>query len=251
MNHLSEEQLILYYYGEADEADAIKTHLSFCPHCRSNYESFQRVFAAVDAMEVPARGENYGQEVWQRIKPRLGKPRVFLWSFPVRPPRWAVAGAMAALVAAAFLLGRFWQAPQVSTPPSPPGQVRERVLLATVGDHLERSQRFLTELLNTAANGGVNISTQQDVAEELLAANRLYRLSAERAGEIGMASVLEDLERELLEIAHSPSQLTSSELDQIRRRVDEQGLLFKVRVIGTRVRERERAAAREMARRIL
>ena len=96
MNHISEEQLILYYYGEADEADAIKTHLSFCPHCRSNYESFQRVLAVVDAVEVPARTENYSQEVWQRLKPRLGRPRGFLWSFLARPPRWAVAGAMAA-----------------------------------------------------------------------------------------------------------------------------------------------------------
>ena len=150
-----------------------------------------------------------------------------------------------------FMLGRFWREPEVSPFLSPPGQVRERMLLASVGDHLDRSQRFLTELLNTAANGGVNISSQQEVAEDLLSANRLYRQSAQRAGEIGMASVLEDLERELLEIAHTPSQLTSPELDQIRRRIDEQGLLFKVRVIGTGVRERERAAAREMARRIL
>ena len=107
------------------------------------------------------------------------------------------------------------------------------------------------EVANASGNGSVDISQQQASAEDLVAANRLYRQSAERAGEAGMAGVLEELERILLEIAHSSSQLTSGELNEIRRRIDTQGILFKVRVIGDRVRERQKAAARELARRNL
>ena len=59
----------------------------------------------------------------------------------------------------------------------------------------------------------------------------------------------EELERILLEIAHSPSQLTSGELNEIRGRIDTQGILFKVRVIGYQARERQKAAARELVRR--
>jgi len=105
------------------------------------------------------------------------------------------------------------------------------------------------EVVNASGNGSVDISQLQASAEELVAANRLYRQSAERAGEAGMAGVLEELERILLEIAHSPSQLTSGELNEIRGRIDAQGILFKVRVIGYQARERQKAAARELFRR--
>ena len=64
-------------------------------------------------------------------------------------------------------------------------------------------------------------------------------------------SRLNTVERILLELAHSSSQLTSGELNEIRRRIDTQGILFKVRVIGDRVGERQKAAARELARRNL
>ena len=39
MNHSSEEQLILHYYGEEDEAPAIERHLEECAECRALYHS--------------------------------------------------------------------------------------------------------------------------------------------------------------------------------------------------------------------
>ena len=57
-------------------------------------------------------------------------------------------------------------------------QVRERVLLVAVGDHLERSQMVLIELANAGAHTGVDISYEQKAAEDLLESNRLYRQTA-------------------------------------------------------------------------
>jgi len=50
--------------------------------------------------------------------------------------------------------------------------------------------------------------------------------------------VLEELERLLLDVAHGPSRLSSEDLSALRSRIEEQGVLFKVRVIGSTLRER-------------
>ena len=105
----------------------------------------------------------------------------------------------------------------------------------------------MIELVNT--NGAVDISTEQAWTEELVAANRLYRRAAEAAGERTMASVLEELERTLVEIANSPPKLTSTDLRELRQRIAEQGILFKLRVFGSQLEAREQASARERARR--
>ena len=76
MTHLNEEQLILFHYGEEKysepaERRAVAGHLAACAACRTNYESLQRVLAAVETVPVPERPEGYGGEVWSRLRPRL------------------------------------------------------------------------------------------------------------------------------------------------------------------------------------
>jgi hypothetical protein len=52
---------------------------------------------------------------------------------------------------------------------------------------------------------------------------------------------LDDLERVLLEIAHSPNEVSSGQLDDLRQQIESRGLLFKVRVMGSQAREQEAA----------
>ena len=77
-------------------------------------------------------------------------------------------------------------------------------------------------------------------AEELIATNRLYRQTASRSGDAGVTDVLEQLETVLLEIARSPAPLSAEEQESLRQRIEGQGLLFKVRVLSSRLREQER-----------
>jgi len=253
MNHLNEEQLILYHYGEEAyrkpaERRAVAEHLAACSECRSSYEALQRVLAAVETLPVPERAEGYGSEVWARIRPRLdaapGKTALTGWAWWFAPQRWALAGAMAALLIVAFLVGRIThEGPSTSTGISP--QVRERILLVAVGDHLERSQMILVELSNMPSNGKVDISSEQRMASELVGENRLYRQTALNAGEVGVASVLDQLERVLVEVANSPSEVSSKEMETLRKRIESQGILFKVRVIGSDVRERAKPSQQD------
>jgi hypothetical protein len=122
------------------------------------------------------------------------------------------------------------------------GTVRERILLIDLGDHLDRSQMMLVELVSAGDGGPVDITTERARAEQLLAANRLYRETALRTGDRATAALLDDLERVLVDVAASPSTLTQEGLDEVRRRIESKELLFKVRVVSSDVRARQRAA---------
>src|SRR5689334_2255115 len=113
MNHLSEEQLILHYYGEDphddNSADAnsgqpvtldaltIERHLEECGECRTLFASVQRVLNIVDSFPVPEQPANYGEQVWKRIEPKLPARRMGWFALPA-PWRWAAVGAAAAVL---------------------------------------------------------------------------------------------------------------------------------------------------------
>jgi len=235
--HPDDERLILFHY-EGDRS--VARHLDACLPCQGRMAGIRRLFELVEAEAVPERGEAYGQDVWRRIAPRLPERPRPGWRLVFAPPRLAFAGALAAIALAAFLAGRFWRSPEL--PAATVSETRERILLVTVGDHLERSQAVLIELLHSPAEGPA-AERDRARARELLAANRLYRQTAASAGERGVSDVLEDLERVLLEASHGASPVSMENLEGLRRKAEAEGVLFKIRVLGSRVREREEAMA--------
>jgi len=239
MNHLSEEQLVLYYYGEDGSPD-VAGHLAACEACRAQYAGLQRVLNVVDMAPVPERNANYGAQVWSRLQPRLGSRgrgwTGVLW-WPAR--HWAAAAAVAVLMVTAFLAGRYYPHAQPVQQAANTGQVRERILLIAVGEHLERSQMVLVELMNAAPGHALDVSSERDRAADLVAENRLYRQTAARAGDVRVANMLDQLEPVLLEIARGPDRLTSGQLERLRQRIESGGIMFKVRVVGSAVRDRE------------
>jgi hypothetical protein len=225
---------VLLYYGESDEAASIDQHLVECEACRKEFRALQLVLNTVDSAPVPERGAEYGRAVWQRIEKRIGKRkqrRFAQW--------WIWAPAMAALLVTAFLAGRLTHKP-VGTDVAKNQQIRERILMVAVGDHLERSQMVLAELSNAPDHvGKLDITDERQMASELLDDNRLYRQTARSTGNTAVANVLDDLERVLIEIAHSPTEVSSGQLDDLRQQIESRGLLFKVRVMGSEVRQQE------------
>jgi hypothetical protein len=151
---------------------------------------------------------------------------------------------MAGLLVGAFVAGRHYPgrisrtAVQLAKSGDP---ARERVLLVAVGDYLERSQMVLIELANANPKGPLNISSEQERAEDLLTENRLYRQTADHTGNTAVSDVLDDLDRVLLEIAHAPSEWTTEDMAKFRQRLEAEGILFKIRVLGSNVRNQEDA----------
>jgi hypothetical protein len=250
MKHPNEEELIAYQGGELLRRKAIADHLSDCPECRDELERIDAVLAALSAMPVPEPGKDYGQRVWQKIGPRLPRKRarwgnLFAGGFStgwLGPRHWAAGGAVAAVVIVAFLAGRMTKhvAPDLSVADA--SKVRERVLLVAVGEHLGRSEMVLVELGNaepvSAKQKRVDISPERRRAEALLEENRLYRQTAMEQGDSGLAAVLDELERVLLDVAHSPQEVSPAQLESIRQRIESHGILFKVRVVGEELQQR-------------
>ncbi len=237
MAHCSDDELILAYYGESDAADA---HVAHCVECAARYRELQSTLALVGTGAVPERDDRYGLEVWQRIRHRLPDDEPRWYALGARWRLTAVAAAAAVLlIVTGFVAGRVSLPEPASIATDRPAGVddaaRRRVLMLTVADHLERSERVLTDIVNAPA--GADLSTQQEWAGDLLASSRLYRQDLIDHDERTIASVLDDLERTLLEIVHRPSLATDEDLDAIRRRVDSVALLFKVRVMTNELRE--------------
>jgi hypothetical protein len=253
--HVTDEDLILQYYGELPDADRqrVDDHVAACAACRADAARLRVVFSAVDAAPVPEPAAGYERRIWAQVEARLPERRAGWWAEWLWAPghRGAVA-AVALLVVAAFAAGRYWRGPGGPTAPTagptptasaPATQAaRDRILLVAVGDHLEQTEMVLIELANADGGDRVNISAARAQAVDLVAANRLYRQTAAGAGHAAIAGVLEDLERALIEVARSPSEVSRRDLTDMLQGIEAEGLLFKLRVVSEQMREREEAA---------
>ena len=250
MTHLNEQDLVLHYYGELAGDDERRTaaHIGDCADCRREFTRLQRVLGAIDesalAPELPA---GFERTTWARLEPSLpsDRRRWFSWIVPT-PAALALAGVVLLLVGAAFFAGRV-SSPSSGSPVAsaiPVEQVRERILLVDLGEHLERSQMILVELVSADAGGSANLSGERARAEQLLAANRLYRHTAASTGDRAVTELLDELERVLVELAAGPERLSSQDLEGVRRQIGAEGLLFRVRVVSSEVRERQKDAVR-------
>lgn len=237
MTHIHEDELVLHYYGEMDDAveAQLATHLATCAACAEQYRRLQRVLAAVDAGAPADAPENFERIVWARLEPNLVRDA----------NRWnlaplALAAAVLVLVAGSFFAGRLLPRGADTGPAAASAEkVRERILLVNLGDHLDRTQMVLVDVVS-ADEGSVDMSAERERAGQLVAANRLYRQTAARSGEPGIVELLEELERVLVEVAASPDRMDATDFDMMRRRIESKGLLFKVRVVSSEVRERQK-----------
>lgn len=237
MTHIHEDELVLHYYGEMDDAveAQLATHLATCAACAEQYRRLQRVLAAVEAGAPADAPENFERIVWARLEPNLVRDA----------NRWnlaplALAAAVLVLVAGSFFAGRLLPRGADTGPAAASAEkVRERILLVNLGDHLDRTQMVLVDVVS-ADEGSVDMSAERERAGQLVAANRLYRQTAARSGEPGIVELLEELERVLVEVAASPDRMDATDFDMMRRRIESKGLLFKVRVVSSEVRERQK-----------
>ena len=248
--HLTDDELILHFYGETERADEerIAQHLSACTECQRAEAQLRRVMTLVDTASPVDAPSGFERIAWARLEPALDANRR-TWKSIFGFPQWALASGVAALVLAAFVAGRFSGGePAGVTPASGPlataspvvADVAERVLNAEVGDHLDRTQMMLAELVNAGTDQADIFAIEQPRASDLVAVNRLLLQSVEQSGDAAVADVLEDLERLLLEIANAPANAPSDELADLQSRITAEDLLFRVRVIASEMRQRTR-----------
>ncbi len=249
MEHLNEEQLVLHHYHDDESPVAVEKHIASCEACRGEYDKLRSVLALVDELPTPERGTEYGEQVWNRLRWKLGSER--------RKSRtWYSFVAAAAVLALAFFAGQLWnsrnnapivqqQQAAVSTingGPAPASATKDRVLFVVVGDHLDNSERMLLEVANADAKRELDLTGENKRAADLVATNRIYRQTAAKQGDARIASLLADLEPILVELSHA-DKLSPEELTSLQKRIDSKGLLFKVRVVSAETSGREMPVA--------
>lgn len=246
MQHLTEEELVLHHYHDDASPASAEQHLSTCDGCRREYIAIRGVLAMVDDMPVPEREEAYGEQVWTRLRWRLGSRR--------RMRVWESVAAVAAVLAIAFFAGVWWHA---RSSPGKPSSVqaanreqgvavaqaqqaaqhsRDRILFVVVTDHLDSSERMLTDLANADPKRDLDMSTERKRAGELVVSNRIYRQTATRRGDERLAALLTELEPVLLELAHADEKLSPEDLATLQKRIESKGLLFKVRAASAQTK---------------
>ncbi len=234
MKHLNEDELIELYYGEG--ASAANTHLGACRECSRKYAELSRSLEEIRPAAVPQRNADYGERVWHTLQPQLMpyEKKAAGW----RGWAWwrgaAMTVACAMLLAAVFLGGRYWErstTKKASVTDSP--QATQRVVLVVLTDHLDRTERLLVQLEHSQSPDREENEQMQSEARELLASNRLYRVTASKTGDSELAGALDRLEGVLAEIANDPN-LTEADLRRVRKDMNTKGILFEIRVLQSR-----------------
>ena len=258
--HLSDDQLVLLYYREPLENAGFDGHLPACALCLARFETLTRVLRVVGDDDVPAPAGDFESRMLGSVLERAAReeraaevnhavgvsdiehgrviafrPRVF------RVVRYLAGGAaLAACLILAFTVGRDLGHKEERTLSAE--QRRERVLLTGLGEHLGRSRVTLVELKNREVSAA-DLKALQEAADNLVAASRLFRAAAERAGEGQIAGVMEETERLLVRFAAAPAGEALKELDGLRTRVDSKDLLFRLQMMEAQVEKREKEIA--------
>jgi hypothetical protein len=247
--HPNEDDLVLLYYGDIDAAEeaALTAHVDACALCQPVWQEIRVALRAVDAAAVPEPPADFERVMWARVQGELdgiAAAQTSWWA----PRHWVPAGAFAVMLMAVFVLGRM--GPGVvpgGTPGNSPAHATaaaasqsERALLVAMGDHLERSELLLVEVMNAPTEDVIRAGFEPETADDLLWSSRLYRQTATHTGNVQLAAMLEDLEAVLVEVARSPRALKRQDLNALRSQIKQDDLIFKVRVVTGEVRERQK-----------
>jgi hypothetical protein len=224
-------------------------HVEACGRCRAEHDALRGVVAAMEAdplreaePAVPlaflvARVE---REVERSLAP-AGRPRWWLVALP------AAAAILAAVALVPRFVGPLRPAPQAARAVIPPAEASPLVTedaLARIERNLAREHavRYLSEagevLVTVAATGAdcdraeerLDVGGAPERSRELLERRAL----AVGAGDEAVASaqgVLDDVELALREVADLPSCVKRSDVERVRREVDERQLLMRIRLM--------------------
>jgi len=248
--HPTEDDLVLLFYGDAgaDAEQHLTAHVQTCDACRLVWQEITASLNAVDGAGIPEPPPDFERVMWAKVQREIGDlPVVAPWW---APRTWLPMASLAAVVLAVVIGLQLTPGTPTVTPHATLATTSqpERALLIAMDEHLERSELLLVELMNAdigqvGGTDAVRLSFELAAADDLLLSGRLYKQTAALTGNIQLASMLEDLERVLVEIARGPQELKREDLDALQTRIADDDLLFKVRVVNDEIRKRQQAIA--------
>jgi hypothetical protein len=229
MKHLSEEDLILIYYGEPDAPQDAREHLRECSECAAGAEALRRTMELCEAAVVPEPAPDFSDKLWSRLEGRLVETKARrswkLWLVPA-------FGVAAAAIALLLINPAGPRTPRAEVAFS--DEARSRILAMALADHLDRSQMLLTELENGVEVDGQDLEPLRNRAQELVSEGRLMRQWIAQGQQRSTLAVVDQVERVLTETANASG--GAEEIRALREHIGADSLLFKVRVVEANLR---------------
>jgi hypothetical protein len=203
-DELSDEDLILYHYGESPDAETITATLARSVEAQARYAELRALLAAADEWAPPELPASFGDDVWQRLQPRLAVERAAVGSTTEATPAEAAPPTIAPLSSrGAQRRGDL----DAGTPRAP----RPTTVLAAAHRFAARTRRFLPAaaaavlLLAVGYLAGRLATDQQPARPPVLSADARQRLLAET-----LAEHLERSQRLFTELANASPDETAA-----------------------------------------
>lgn len=238
--HPTDDELIEHFCGDATPSarERIETHMRECAQCQRAWDDVAAALTMVNDA-VPEPPDGFERVVWARVRQAIElEPRRSIWTWRAIVPAGALAAAVIALVMTSR--GNHVWAPVVDTTVADAARANlkqnERVLFTALDEHFQQTEALLVELRNAPDKDGLEL--ERVTADDLVAAGRLYRQTAEYTGHEGLVRMLDDLEPVLVEVARGSTQMAGRDRQWLRTRIEDDNLLFKVRAANYDVRER-------------
>lgn len=187
-------------------------------------DAFARV---LDRLEVPEPGPEFETRMQARLADRIREYESRRgWRRWFGPAPLTAIASVAAVLLVGFLVG--WRLGRESGAP----EVRDRIIFVAVGDHLERSERLLFEIVNPPEDAVGSVPASRERVGALVTENRILRASlGDDAGRTSLSELLEDLETVLVEIANGPDEPSPADWARVKRRIEKRGLLLRLHVL--------------------
>ena len=268
-----EETLIMHFYGELDAktAQALDKALVQSPKLSKQYQTLVQFLSDGIEQSVPEASKNFEQNIMAALMreadqketqstsgARISDTRQSSWWRRSQPLNLLAGSAvMATLLIGVFFVGR-WSSqvePQQQIASNNQGQSSvasnlkgqqsefgQRVLFTRVHQHIESSERLFTLVANGNGELPQMIAERKKIIDELLALNRIYRRISQQQGDTKLAYLLEGMETMLLELNNLQPSNTSGEqsagFENVKRRLENTDLLFKMRVTNKKVEQK-------------
>lgn len=165
-------------------------------------------------------------EMWARITAERARRRESMKVVPLR--RWMTWSlAAAAVLVLGVAIGR-WSMNVKERNPGPRNE--EMAYRAAAAPYLTRTEALLTSFRAESRNGKVDADFAIQ-AQDLLVTTRLM-LNSPAARDPRLASLLQDLETMLVQIAQLPAGNDRNDVDLINQGLDQRSVMLRLRTIG-------------------
>ncbi|NQZ12854.1 MAG: hypothetical protein HRT35_37370 [Algicola sp.] len=266
MKQWTNDDLTLFYYDEMppQQRQALTAQLTDNETLRLEYAELCEWLDSAVAIEVPPPSEQLNQRIMagiyqqaaqnqakQTVKTANSNSNIHRFGFLSNWSWGRLAGTalpLVLVVLGTFYLGRLSVDAEQPTaallPEAAPvhGETNttapgRRVLLSNLSLHLQSTDRLFTQVSNGGAGMAAQIEGRHEAIDDMLALNRIYRRMFEANNDKQLAEVLQQMEQVLLSLKHTSTSPNSQDWDNLRKRIDSNDLLFRLRVTNRAVLE--------------